>query len=144
MRKKQPSPTATPLPPSIESEQQVTIRSIITMTNILRQCLDPEFGVTPGQLCDLSEMYLAVMHMKKVTDRYFTENLQRATNMMQLAKQIEAEAHLRKVEGLTEIAAKTLDSSIELSMKEINALRAKMLEGVELMNKIPLPGTTIH
>lgn len=149
MRHKKPAPpllqqNPKPPEPGDETEQEKTVRSIVTMTRVLEQALDPNFGVTPGQLCDLCEMYLALMHLKKVTNEFWMEHMHRATGMMALAKNIEAEARLVRVEGLPAEAKATISGAIELSMKEINELRGKLLDDVELLKQVPLPGTPIH
>jgi hypothetical protein len=114
------------------------------MTKVLEQALDPNFGVTPGQLCDLCEMYLALMHLKRVTNEFWMEHMQRATVMMALAKGIESEARLLNVAGIPPEAKATLKGAVELSMKEINELRGKLLDDVELLKQLPLPGTPVH
>lgn len=130
--------------PTNETDDQKTIRSILTMERIMEQTLDPNFGVSPGQLCDLCEMYIATMHLKQVTPQFFMDHMQRATAMMALAKGIEAEAKLSRVEGLSPEAKKTLLGAIDLSMREINGLREKLLEDVELLKQCPLPGVQLH
>lgn len=153
-KKKSPPPTTPPLDTeevitlangkTLTEDEATTIRSIQTMTQIMEQALDPNFGITPGQLCDIAEMFVATMHLKKVTPQFFMDHLRSASDMMQLAKRIEAEAKLLNLD-VSKAVKDTLKGAIDLSMKEINALRERLLKDVELMKQIPLPGTkTIH
>lgn len=118
--------------------------SIVTMTQILQQALDPEFGVTPAQLGDCAEMFLSLLQLKRVTHEYYFEKLPDAAKLLSLTKQIEAEASLMHAEGVPQKVRETMEGAIEISMKEIGALRSKILREVNLLREIPLPGVKLN
>jgi hypothetical protein len=146
MRPKKLSPP--PEPPkslTIPSDEKVDVfGSLNVIERVMENALDPNQGVTPGQLQDLCSMFLTAMHLRKVTPEYWMEKQELPFKLTALASYVEAEADLMKVVGLGEQAVSTLKGAVELSLKEISTLRVKMLEELKLLRQCPGPGAKVH
>lgn len=128
----------------ISDEDRKLYNSIVTMEHVLYQVLDIQFGASPGQLGDAAEMFIVVMHLKKVAPEFFCENINVAVEMASKARAIKSEVRLQMIEGLSPEAVATLKAAADVSVQEINQLRNKLMAAVEAMHQIPMPWVPIH
>lgn len=131
------------IPEELPTDERVR-NTILHLQRIMDFVFDLDSTVTPEQLRDGAEMYLAMMHLKKVTPQYFLNHMGNAIALIRQAYRIEAEATLLALEGLDAKGTETLKGAVELSTKEINALRPKMLKDLQALAEIPLPGVATH
>lgn len=139
----QPSPTATPSPLSTEPQYDDAM-SIRMIEQVLTGALDPDHTITPDQLCDMMEMMITDLHLRKVTGAFWCEVQTMCVNGVKLATSISSESGLKSLPGLPPETLKILDGSIELSLKEIRQLRGKLMAKLELLKQCAPQGTKIH
>ncbi len=119
-------------------------QSIFVIERILEASLDPTVTITPEDLQDAMEMVLTDMHLRKVKPQYWVDVLPVCTTGLRLAAQVVAEASVRKVEGLPDNVVKLLNTSIEISLKEIRTLRIQLQSVLRDLRECPMPRDTIH
>jgi hypothetical protein len=141
-----PSPTATPSPPSTEpNELEYDLeKTLAAIERILGASLPVETSVTPAQLADIAEMFLTLMHLRKVNIDYWMKVSPAALRMFTLSQRIQAEHNLRAVEGMSEKAISVIDGALQLSFREINGLRRQLVEHLNLLRQMSPPGAKVH
>lgn len=137
-------PPAPKVPAPIDPNKIDVRASLDVIERVMENAFDPKQAVTPGELQDLCQMYVSDMHLRKVTPEYWLEKQQLPFRLHALASQILAESSLQKVVVKDGPEFKTLDGSIQLSLKEINDLRRKILAELALLKQCPLPGVQLH
>lgn len=138
-----PLPTAIPSLPSTEPKYDETA-SILMIEKVLVNALDPGQTITPDTLCDLMEMFITDLHLRKVTGEVWCEVEALCVDMIKLAASVSSESGLRSLPDLTAETTKILDGSIELSLQSIRELRVKLYSRLNLLMQCPMPGVTIH
>lgn len=138
-----PLPTATPSPLSTEPKYDETA-SIRMIEKVLAHALDPGQTITPDQLCDLMEMFITDLHLRKVTGEVWCDAEALCVDMIKLAASVSSESGLRSLPDLTAETTKILDDSIELSLQSIRELRVKLYSKLNLLGQCPMPGVTVH
>jgi hypothetical protein len=152
MRRKKtppPPPDAVPLnptddPQTPEQERADVIATIRQLDGVLAKALPTSFACTPSHLIDLGEMFLALMFFKRVRPSYYAQHTADAFRLIELCARVSAELDLLQTEDLSETATKTLKGAMDLSVQEIKVVRENLVKELELLQQIPLPGTTIH
>lgn len=106
--------------------------------------MPPEQPLTPDQCGDLCEMLVTLLHFKKVEPEYYVRVSDLAFRLERLCARLTAEVVLINRAPLTDEAKATMKSAVDLSLKEVNDLRAQALVEVKLLAEIPLPGVLRH
>lgn len=110
----------------------------------MERALDPDYGVTPDQITDMMEMYISLMHFRKVLPEIWAEKLGVCTRGIGLAMQIAAEGRLSRTPGLDPAVAKTIEDAMSLSGKEIVTLRKELMTFLAQLKQCPPSGAILH
>lgn len=135
---------ATPPSSAAPSIDQKRVDTIIVLEKVLTSVLAPGNTVTPDQLKNLMEMFVSLMFMRNVKPEFWSENLSLGVRGVALAQSIQSEFAFLGTEGLPEEARKAMQVAIDLSLKEINEVRGKMVSLLGLIRQCPMPGASIH
>ncbi len=119
-------------------------RTLNVIEEALSVSLNTDVPLTPEALCELMEMFITLLYLRKVTLDYWIECAPTALRGFALAQRIQAEANLLVMEGLPAKAYDTIRSAMDLSVKEIKAVRTKLLARVEVLTKMPDPTKPLH
>lgn len=111
---------------------------------VLTYALDPRQGVSPDQLNDIMEMMITDLHLRKSQGQFWLDVLPMCIRGVKLSAQISAETRLSRTPGLDPAVVKTIESAIDISIQEINSLRAKLLVKLEVLKQCPNEGAQIH
>lgn len=118
--------------------------SIALMEKVLTNMVGVENALTPPQLSNLFEMYLSLLHFRKVTPEYWMKNCDLAVKGMILTAQVQSEGAMFTVEGLPEAAKKVMNDAILISIKEIAAVRRQIGKELQVLTQCAPDGTPIH
>lgn len=120
-------------------------QTIHTLENIMAQTVDPANPLSPGQLHDVMEMMLTDMHLRKVTGEFWVETCSAIMEVAKVAVEINVVGSLlKKLPDLTEKNKKTLETVLELSIKESHDLRKALVPKVNLLTSMPCPDVKLH
>lgn len=150
-RRKSPPPPPIQLTPTSSNEPLYAadplvkeINTILALQKVLLNSMPPEQPLTPDQCGDLCEMLVTLLHFKKVEPEYYVRVSDLAFRLERLCARLTAEVVLINRAPLTDEAKATMKSAVDLSLKEVNDLRAQALVEVKLLAEIPLPGVLRH
>ncbi len=145
MPAKKKVPPTKPKPPDADNDNTLDVaRSIGILESMMKSALHPEQGLDMAQFQDTMDMFLALMHLKKVTPEYWIKVAGLPTRGINIASLIGALTVMERQPKLAAETKKMIQSSIEINTKALAGIRTKMVKAFEELAEIPPPGTAIN